>query len=86
MVVKELQEITSIDGRKIYEKIAEMVGDWNMNLAKPVIGIVMGATDIQALKRVVVRKSFEWILCPGVGTQGGDLEVSISNDFIINGF
>jgi orotidine-5'-phosphate decarboxylase len=39
------------------------------------VGLVVGATDTAALQRVRKVAPTAWILCPGVGAQGGDLEV-----------
>ena len=39
------------------------------------VGLVAGATDVPALKRVRSLAPDAWILCPGVGAQGGDAEV-----------
>lgn len=43
--------------------------------AAPCVGLVAGATDIPALKAVRVVAPDMWILCPGVGAQGGDAQV-----------
>lgn len=45
-----------------------LVWDWGC------IGLVAGATDVPALKRVRTLAKDAWILCPGVGAQGGDAE------------
>ena len=42
---------------------------WGQNL-----GLVVGATDVNALQRVRAVAPKIWILAPGVGAQGGDLE------------
>ena len=44
---------------------------WN---TKNNIGLVVGATHIDAMKRVRAAAPDLWFLVPGVGTQGGDLE------------
>ena len=38
-----------------------------------------GATDIEALRRIRRISPNIWILCPGVGAQGGDAKVTIIN-------
>eukprot|EP00939_MAST-03C_sp_MAST-3C-sp1_P004426 g4426.t1 len=38
------------------------------------LGLVVGATDVDALRRVRAVAPNLWILAPGVGAQGGDLE------------
>ena len=40
------------------------------------VGLVAGATDIPALAAVRAAAPDMWILCPGVGAQGGDAQVS----------
>jgi hypothetical protein len=55
-------------------KIAKLVSDWQ-NKTPATLGLVVGATDAIAL--ATVRKAAGddvWILAPGVGAQGGDLE------------
>lgn len=39
------------------------------------LGLVTGATDIPALKRIRDLAPSAWFLCPGVGAQGGTAEV-----------
>lgn len=43
------------------------------------VGLVAGATDIPALTAVRVAAPDMWILCPGVGAQGGDAQVSYTS-------
>lgn len=57
----------------LYENIARQAREWS-----PLIGLVVGATDSDALRKA--RKAAgqdTWILAPGVGAQGGDLEQSL---------
>ena len=42
------------------------------------MGLVAGATDIPALKAVRAAAPSIWILCPGVGAQGGDAQTVCS--------
>ncbi len=39
------------------------------------VGLVAGATDTEALCRIREIAPAAWILCPGVGAQGGDAKV-----------
>ena len=39
------------------------------------VGVVAGATDLVALERIRSLAPNMWILCPGVGAQGGEVEV-----------
>ena len=38
------------------------------------LGLVVGATDQEALAKVRLIAPDIWILCPGVGAQGGDVK------------
>ena len=46
------------------------------HVAAACVGLVAGATDIPALGAVRAAAPHMWILCPGVGAQGGDAQVS----------
>jgi uridine monophosphate synthetase len=54
--------------------IAQLAQTWNTGNN---IGIVVGATQPDALARVRAAAPDLWFLVPGVGTQGGDLETAI---------
>lgn len=58
----------------IYELIATKAVEWNKN---DNLGLVVGATQIAALSRVRNLAPNVWILAPGVGAQGGDLQDSL---------
>jgi uridine monophosphate synthetase len=60
-------------GRPLYQAVAEQAARWGAN-----IGLVIGATYPQALRVVREMAPQMWILLPGVGTQGGDLEAALS--------
>lgn len=74
------------DGTTLFEKIASLAKVWSDAAIKkdnggedepPRLGLVVGATDPNALEKA--RKGageHVWILAPGVGAQGGDLELS----------
>ena len=53
--------------RPLYEAVAEKAKEWGT-------GLVVGATYPEALARVRALAPQAWILLPGVGAQGGDLE------------
>ena len=48
-----------------------MPQDWNRHRN---VGLVVGSTDIEAISAVRRANATAWILAPGVGAQGGDLE------------
>jgi uridine monophosphate synthetase len=56
--------------RPLYEVVAEKAADWGT-------GLVVGATYPEALARVRTLAPQAWILLPGVGAQGGDLEAAL---------
>jgi uridine monophosphate synthetase len=58
----------------LYEHVAHLAQSWN---TKNNIGLVVGATHVDALKRVRAAAPNLWILAPGVGTQGGELESAL---------
>jgi uridine monophosphate synthetase len=58
----------------LYEHVAMLAQSWN---TKNNIGLVVGATQLEALARVRVAAPDLWFLAPGVGAQGGDLEAAL---------
>lgn len=57
--------------RPLYEHVAQQAATWGT-------GLVVGATYPQALARVRALAPEAWILLPGVGAQGGDLEAALA--------
>ncbi len=59
----------------LYEHVALLAEGWNQinNL-----GLVVGATQVNALERVRALAPDMWILAPGVGPQGGDLDSALA--------
>ncbi|HEY5671412.1 MAG TPA: orotidine-5'-phosphate decarboxylase [Anaerolineales bacterium] len=75
----ELQDLTTISQPlnpplRLYERIAELAQQWNTN---DNLGLVVGATQPDALRRVRALAPEMWILAPGVGAQGGDLATTL---------
>jgi uridine monophosphate synthetase len=64
----------SVEGRLLYESVAQHAQQWNTNGN---VGLVVGATDPQALARVRLAAPDLWFLVPGVGAQGGDLKSAL---------
>jgi hypothetical protein len=63
-------------GQTVYERIAKLTNSWSASSGAS-LGLVVGATDSIALAKA--RKAAGnsvWILAPGVGAQGGDLEAA----------
>ena len=61
-------------GEPLYIHIAQLAQAWNSGNN---IGIVVGATQLDALRRVRAAAPDLWLLVPGAGAQGGDLESAI---------
>jgi uridine monophosphate synthetase len=81
--------------QRLYETIADLVGNtWSKTAAAEstmqsstsdgggaaaCLGLVVGATDVEALRRTrQIIGNDPWILAPGVGAQGGDLELAVA--------
>jgi uridine monophosphate synthetase len=60
----------------LYEVVARLAQEWNQNEN---IGLVVGATQPESLRRVRAAAPGLWLLAPGVGAQGGDLAVALQN-------
>ncbi len=58
----------------LYEHVARLAQTWNTNRN---IGLVVGATQPEALARVRAAAPDLWFLSPGVGAQGGDLATAL---------
>jgi orotidine-5'-phosphate decarboxylase len=72
---KDFQRL-KIGTMPLYEKIVRKAKQWNVNNN---LGLVIGATHPKDLKRVRAIVPDMPILLPGIGTQGGDLKLSIQN-------
>ena len=55
----------------LYIHVAQLAQTWN---TKNNIGLVVGATHLEAMKKIRGTVPDLWFLTPGVGTQGADLE------------
>jgi orotidine-5'-phosphate decarboxylase len=79
---KDFQELKLMNGDEMYQSVAKLCNTWNLNTIEtnsaPCVGLVAGATDIRALRVVRETAPDIWILCPGVGAQGGDAETVCS--------
>jgi len=71
---RDLQE-QETGGKPFFELLAEKVRGWN---TRGNLGLVVGATFPGQLARVRAIAPDLWILLPGVGAQGGDLEASLA--------
>jgi len=67
---RDLQDVTTGDGLPLYEQVAR----WMQRQGRPnSCGLVVGATDPAAARRVAAAAPDLWLLAPGLGPQGGDL-------------
>jgi len=71
---RDLQELET-GGAPLYEAVATAARSWDTH---GTIGLVVGATYPEQLARVRAIAPEMWILLPGIGSQGGDLEASIA--------
>ena len=62
-------------GVLLHIHVAQLAQCWN---SKDNIGLVVGATQLDALRRVRAIAPGLWLLVPGVGTQGGDMEAALN--------
>ncbi len=67
-------QLLKVGKQYVYEKIARKVKNWNKNRN---LGLVVGATFPEQLKKIRKIAPELPILIPGLGTQGGDLEKSV---------
>ncbi len=68
-------EATGGHSYSLYEEIARLAQGWNRH---DNLGLVVGATQPEALRRVRFIAPDLWILAPGVGAQGGDLDAALA--------
>jgi len=67
---RDFQSLLS-DGRPLHEIVAHKALEWGLAL-------VIGATYPQALRTIRAIAPQVWILVPGIGAQGGDLEEALA--------
>lgn len=63
-----------VDDVSLFEAVARHAQEWNTHGN---VGLVVGATDPEALARVRTAAPGLWFLVPGIGAQGGDLQASL---------
>jgi len=67
----DLQSLPTAGSGPLYRTVSQLAQTWNV---RDNIGLVVGATDTSALTQVRLDVPEMWLLAPGVGAQGGDLE------------
>lgn len=58
----------------MYNYVAQLAQQWNVNRN---IGIVVGATHPQIMANIRLSVPDMWFLSPGIGAQGGELELAL---------
>ena len=83
----ELLALTLASGEAVYERIAKLAQQWTAKSGgTAALGLVVGATDSTALAKARKAAGEDvWILAPGVGAQGGDLEEACKAGFNAEG-
>ena len=71
---------TEEDGSPLYMRVAREAASWSPNVA-----LVVGATYPEALAEVRAAEADTWILAPGIGAQGGDLEAALASGLRADG-
>ena len=67
----DIEKLELVSGRKVYQEVIGKVREWN---SYNNLGIVFGATNLEELKTNIQSFGDLFVLLPGVGAQGGDLE------------
>ncbi len=71
----DLQDLPLAEGGMLYERVAALAQTWG---TAGNVGLVVGATHPEALRRVRAAAPGLWFLAPGVGAQGGHLETALA--------
>ena len=70
----DFQDLVDNFGMKFYQSVALRAGDWN---TAGNVGLVVGATCPEELREIRKLCPQMPLLIPGIGAQGGDLELSV---------
>jgi len=77
-------ETRHVASLRLFEYIAERAQTWNAE-GHGNLGLVVGATDPEALARVRALAPDLWFLVPGIGAQGGDLQAALQSGLRADG-
>lgn len=70
----DLLALNLASGETVFERIAQLANQWSQSSGAS-LGLVVGATDAVAIAKArTAAGASVWILAPGVGAQGGNLE------------
>ena len=67
-------QMLNVDGKPLYRHVAEKVNYWDKDRS---FGLVVGATQPEQLKEIRELSGDMPLLIPGVGAQGGSLELAV---------
>ncbi|MDP9315231.1 MAG: orotidine-5'-phosphate decarboxylase [Chloroflexota bacterium] len=70
------------NGRPLYERVAEQCAGWN---ERGNVGLVAGATYPDELCCIRRLAPDQWILLPGAGAQGANLDIALENSLASDG-
>ncbi|RPJ39536.1 MAG: orotidine-5'-phosphate decarboxylase, partial [Chloroflexi bacterium] len=80
---RDLQDLPlAMNEGLLYEKVARLAQSWD---DRGNIGLVVGATQPESLRRARQAAPGLWFLAPGVGAQGGDLSTALQNGLRADG-
>lgn len=79
----DLQDLVLSNGLFLYEQVASLAREWN---TQGNVGLVAGATHLEALERIRLRAPDIWLLAPGVGAQGGEIQAALKVGLRADGF
>ncbi|MEK6575816.1 MAG: orotidine-5'-phosphate decarboxylase [Chloroflexota bacterium] len=82
--VASLRKTQHVASLRLFEYIAERAQTWNAE-GHGNLGLVVGATDPDALARVRALAPDLWFLVPGIGAQGGDLQAALQSGLRADG-
>jgi orotidine 5'-phosphate decarboxylase subfamily 2 len=72
----DLQDLTLESGDPLHIYVAKLAQTWN---TKNNIGLVVGATHPQIMSDIRAAVPDMWFLAPGIGAQGGELELALKS-------
>jgi orotidine-5'-phosphate decarboxylase len=65
-------------GMPLYRKVIEKSLEWSRN-QKGILGFVAGATHIEQIEEIYQNSEGSFLLVPGIGAQGGDLDLLLQS-------
>ncbi|CAJ1359122.1 unnamed protein product [Effrenium voratum] len=72
---QDLQALQLPGGEPLYLHVAQLCEQWAKEHKNA--GLVVGATDVEAMRKIRAKAPDVWFLSPGIGAQGGDLAAAL---------